>query len=430
MADTDTSADTDVDADVLAARLAAVAAAVSDLAGVGFPRLSAAGRVGALEGVERAGRVIEAVRVRVLAALDYAARTESGGEMGMTESEVMAAIRWPVGTVKNKLAEAGELARRLPETLAELERARVSWPQAKALANLTNCLSDEHARMVQERILPRMPTQGYVVTRRAIRRAIVAVDPDGAARRHAEEKGKRRVQLCAEEHGMATLSLFTSAEIARAMLNALDASCRRKKKGDTRSLDQRRADAFASLVLSKRAGRSQNIAVPATVHVLVSLETLMGLSDAPGEIEGYGAIDAVQARALGAGPRSIWRRLIIDPHGRLVHADPRTYRPTAAERRQVVYRDRECDFPGCHMPGRLCDLDHEVPFGKGGPTHQSNLCPRCRRHHVLKTCGLWDTDHDGPTAEWTSTKTGRTYTSTPEPYPVIRDEDLLDPPEQ
>ena len=95
----------------------------------------------------------------------------------------------------------------------------------------------------------------------------------------------------------------------------------------------------------------------------------------------------------------------------------------------MVHRDRECDFPGCHMPGRLCDLDHETPFAKGGQSSRKNLRPRCRHHHVLKTCGWWDTGHDGPTAQWTSHTTGRTYTSTPEPYPVTRDEDLLDPPE-
>jgi hypothetical protein len=126
----------------------------------------------------------------------------------------------------------------------------------------------------------------------------------------------------------------------------------------------------------------------------------------------------------------VWRRLLTDPHGRLIHADPHTYRPTAQERRQVVARDRECDFPACHMPARLCDLDHETPFARGGRTEGRNLCPRCRRHHLLKTFGHWNTGHEEECANWTSAKTGRTYTNTPEPYPVTRDEDLLDPPAQ
>jgi hypothetical protein len=418
------------DADALAAELVSIAVFVPQFTQLRFDRLSAAGRIDALRAGESLGRFAEAFQVRALAALDQAAQAERGTETGMTESEVMAAIRWPVGTVKSRLAEAGELSRRLPETLAALEQARVSWPQAKALANLTNCMSDEHARAVQDKTLPKMPTQGYISTRRAINRTILAVDPDGAAQRHAEQKTRRRVELRAEDHGMATLSLYTSAEIARGILSTLDAKCRTKAKGDTRTLDQRRADTLATMGLTGKLGWSQGSSVPATVHVLVGVETLMGLSDAPGEIEGYGVISAVQARALAAGARSVWRRLLIDNRGRLVHADARKYRPTAEERRQVIHRDRECDFPACHMPSRLCDLDHETPFAKGGPTRRQNLCPRCRRHHYLKTCRHWDTDHQDTTALWTSTKTGRTYTSTPEPYPVATDEDLLDPPAQ
>ena len=417
-------------ADELAAYLAVTEVRVPGYDDLDFDALSAAGRVDGLAAAERLVRYAEAIRLRALASLDQAAQAETGTEQGMTESEVMAAIRWPIGTVKNSLAEAGEIARRLPETLTALQSARISWPQARVLARMTNCLSDEHARAVQERILPRMPHQGYVSTQRAIRTSIIAVDPDGAAKRHLAERERRRVTVRAEDDGMATLSLYTTAQVARGILNTIDARCRKKLPGDTRTLDQRRADVLASIGMTGRLGFTQGPDAPATVHVLVGVETLMGLSDKPGEIEGYGAISAVQARAIAAGQRSVWRRLVIDNCGALVRVDPRKYRPTAAERAHVVHRDRECDFPGCHMPGRLCDLDHETPFAQGGQTTRKNLCPRCRRHHFLKTCGLWDSEHDGPTAQWTSTKTGRTYTSTPEPYPVTRDEDLLDPPEQ
>jgi hypothetical protein len=216
----------------------------------------ALGAVGLVDGLaaERLLRFAEAIKVRSLAALDRAAQAETGTERGMTESEVMAAIRWPIGTVKNSLAEAGEIARRLPETLAALQAARVSWPQARVLARMTNCLSDEHARAVQERILPRMPHQGYVSTQRAIRTAVIAVDPDGAARRHAVVRERRRVVLSKEDDGMATLSLYTTAQVARGILNAVDARCRKKLPGDTRTLDQRRADTLGSLGMAGAVG--------------------------------------------------------------------------------------------------------------------------------------------------------------------------------
>src|SRR5215472_3127495 len=181
------------DADALAARLAAAVPCVPGLSDLEFGSLSAVGRIDALRASEVFLRCAQAVNLQALAALDRAARAERGGESGMTESEVQAAIRWPISTVKNRLAQAGQITRRLPEALAALAVGEVSWEQTRALSDLTNCMSEEHARAVQERVLPHMPTQGYVSTRRAVRTAIHAVDPDGAAKRHVEEKKNRRV---------------------------------------------------------------------------------------------------------------------------------------------------------------------------------------------------------------------------------------------
>jgi hypothetical protein len=54
------------------------------------------------------------------------------------------------------------------------------------------------------------------------------------------------------------------------------------------------------------------------------------------------------------------------------------------------------------------------------------MCPRCRRHHNLKTRCAFECTHEGSTAIWTSKATGRSYTNTPEPYPVLGKEDLVE----
>lgn len=223
----------------------------------------------------------------------------------------------------------------------------------------------------------------------------------------------------------ACLSLYTTAEIARGMLNTLDAKCRTRKPGDTRTLDQRRADTLAALVLKgDRKKASQAPDISAMVHVVVNIETLLGISDAPADLQGHGAINAVQARALGAGRHSVLRRMLVTPAGALVEVDARGYRLTAAERRHILARDRHCDFPGCRMPSRLCDADHEVPYAKGGRTDRHNMCPRCRQHHNLKTSGHFDCDHQDQAAIWTSNTTGRSYTNIPDPYWVVSDDDI------
>ena len=55
---------------------------------------------------------------------------------------------------------------------------------------------------------------------------------------------------------------------------------------------------------------------------------------------------------------------------------------------QVRALDGHCRGPGCQVLARRCDLDHHVPYPHG-PTTVANLGPLHRRHHNLKTAGLW-----------------------------------------
>jgi hypothetical protein len=83
----------------------------------------------------------------------------------------------------------------------------------------------------------------------------------------------------------------------------------------------------------------------------------------------------------GPAPRS------ADDDGPGLRPPPTTtaYRPTAAQRRHVMTRDRHCRMPGCRRrPGR-CDIDHGHAYSDGGPTDCRNLCCLCRRHHRIKT---------------------------------------------
>lgn len=74
------------------------------------------------------------------------------------------------------------------------------------------------------------------------------------------------------------------------------------------------------------------------------------------------------------------------------------YRPSESQRAFVRARDGVCSFPGCDVPAERCDIDHIVEFDhdlsdgerqKEGATHTANLHCLCRRHHNLKTAGIW-----------------------------------------
>jgi hypothetical protein len=140
-----------------------------------------------------------------------------------------------------------------------------------------------------------------------------------------------------------------------------------------------------------------------TVTVTVPAFTLLGVSNEPATLEGYGPIDADAARAL-AGQSTVWYRMLTDPKtGAPIALDSTTYRPTKAMKRYLRYVDGTCRFPGCSRAARHCDLDHTKDHQHGGPTECENLSHLCRKHHRLKHQTTWNVKQLGAgSLEWTS----------------------------
>nr|WP_218603841.1 hypothetical protein [Pseudonocardia abyssalis] len=86
--------------------------------------------------------------------------------------------------------------------------------------------SDEMAAAVQDRIHSAAPGQTWAQLSAAIRRAILAVDPDRAAERHQVAREERRVDVFAGEEGMATVWARMSAPDAASSFEWLTRSAR------------------------------------------------------------------------------------------------------------------------------------------------------------------------------------------------------------
>lgn len=101
-------------------------------------------------------------------------------------------------------------------------------------------------------------------------------------------------------------------------------------------------------------------------------------------------------------------------------ADEKTekYTPTERQRTYVQGRDGTCRFPGYDIDATKCDIDHIQPYNhenpeEGGQTETPNLHCLCRRHHNLKTAGLWNAVRDIDGVEyWTSTTNQSTEKAT------------------
>ncbi|WP_460464253.1 HNH endonuclease signature motif containing protein, partial [Arthrobacter pigmenti] len=169
------------------------------------------------------------------------------------------------------------------------------------------------------------------------------------------------------------------------------------------------------------SGRVPNYAgIKAEVFVVVPVLTLMGLSDEPADLEGYGPIDEDTARELAVNAPSFKRLLTHPETGALLSYGRDRYGVPKDLQKLVRLRDRRCRGVGCNRAARDCEIDHSIPYPRGA-TEESNLKALCKLNHLLKTAKMWaDVQHRDGRVEWTS-PAGRKYSNTPDgPLPEMR----------
>lgn len=307
---------------------------------------------------------------------------------------------------------------------------------------------------VEARVLPRALGQTAAQFRAAVRRAVLAVDPQGAADRHESARAQRSVTRAPAEDSMSVLTAVLTAPEVQVVYAALDAVIAAmtpspsdstpsdstpsdSTPGDANAGDatpgrtpvaELRADALvaicAAILGDPTAAPSSLRATPQepAIRVTIGADTLLGVDDEPGDLHGHGPIPAALARELAAD--GTWRRLVTDPlTGELLDRSPHTYTASARLRAFITARDRTCRHPGCPTSAASADLDHTQPFdhddpAAGGPTTRANLCARCRRHHNLKTWYGFTAHHDPDGTLITRTPLGRTYRTAPPRQPT------------
>lgn len=239
--------------------------------------------------------------------------------------------------------------------------------------------------------------------------------PISLTERHAEAAKGRRLWRDNDRDGMAWLGVHLTAPDAEAAWQRADSIARHLagRPDETRTLDQLRSDVVADLL----TGRADPDTQPhVTVGVLIPMMSLLGLSDEPATLDGYGPIDAETARRLTAHAPSFYRILTHPVSSTMLDVDRTNYRPPADLKRWLAVRDGTCRFYGCGRPARNCDLDHTTAWADGGTTSADNLAHLSKRHHTLKHESRWKVERrDGGTLTWTS-PTGAVWNSDPPPF--------------
>jgi hypothetical protein len=327
--------------------------------------------------------------------------------------EVKMALVWTRRAAESMLDVAWQLVERLPAVWEALREGRIDLPRARVIASGVAHLDEVVAGEVAERVLAEAEELTTGQIRARLRRLSVEVDPDDARRRYEAGLAQRRLTSEPREEGTADLvgENLPADQVAAVVSHIHDEALRRRRQGDSRSMDQLRADIFLELLEGTHLTKSGRRPV---VDIRVDLETLIGLAERAGEIPGWGPVISDIARQIvDRQADGEWRVTVTDPDTGAVLADGTTSRrPTAAQRRYLQARQTTCSNPRCRMPAHRSDIDHNRPWARGGAP-KSRTWPRpvatttcsspwaaghSNNPRPASTCGPPATDSATPTA--------------------------------
>jgi hypothetical protein len=159
-------------------------------------------------------------------------------------------------------------------------------------------------------------------------------------------------------------------------------------QGDTRSLGQRNHDALlaAARALLASGELGQHNGLPASIIVTTTLQELE--KGAGRGLTGGGTL-LPMSDVIRLGSHAHHYLAIFDKGKAL--ALYHTKRLASPAQRIVLYaKDRGCSFPGCDVPGYLCEAHHNDPYATNPVTDVNELTFGCGPNHKLAEQG-WTT---------------------------------------
>ena len=225
-------------------------------------------------------------------------------------SEIAAAFTLTGRAADNLLSLAAGLDR-LPQAFSLLANGIIDRPRAAVIVSELACLDDEQASDVADHVLPRAGQLTTSQLSAALRRAILAVDPEAASRRRKKAERDARVETWHESAGTSAIAgrdLPPTRAIAADKYLTETARWLRDQ-GVEGTLDQLRARVFTTLL----SGQSVHVLLPDSPAGSASEgPPAVAPSDARSSPATGGAIPAAAAkgasgsRADAFGPGTTW----------------------------------------------------------------------------------------------------------------------------
>lgn len=299
-----------------------------------------------------------------------------GEEQMLTAQEIACATHTSFGTAMIHVGLVERVRDALPLSWEALDRGGLTLAHLKAVEKATHNCTPRVAEAVDRQVIPLAVERGWTPseTGKAARKLVIALDPQGAKERAEAAKDDSDVRLYPDIDGMATVVANGEASLMQSVMAAIDDHAEAMARaGDERTVGIRRVHALHDLVTGNRDATAAGASRRGRGEALLRLDltTYLGVNDHPGELVGYGPIDADTARRI-ANDCNL-RRLITDPlTGDCIDLGLKAYKPSAPLERIVEAEHPTCTMPGCAKPAYRCEIDHRNERRDGGRTDRCN----------------------------------------------------------
>ena len=460
--------------------LGAVVNAVTGEDGQGLAALSddqLIGVIGAARRLEARTAWTQMAAVREFAARRPASRDrgQQPGDAGRSAFSVFAADELSFAfhltrqSAQDQIIYACLVAERLPQTFAALAAGRIHPIHVRIIEDQTRVLSAADAARADQVLAAAAESKTFGELRTAAHHLVLRLDPDSARRRKEAARKEAHVRHFREESGNAGMIAreMPTDEVLASWQHVDQRAHDLRAAGVPGTLRELRVRACLDLLQERDSrlgpggpagpdgsddggrdgnggsgpgrdsgpnggpagGQDPGPSVAAHVTITAPAGTALGQSEQPGEVGGFGLLDAPAIRDLmtaaarhpdtrwclttlhpdgtaaahscapgrhllppgraGPGPlddqardlvRALMARLTPIARGPCDHSRAESgYKPSRKLQHLVSARTARCSAPGCGRPAARCDKDHTTAWHTGGLTCECNLAPQCKR---------------------------------------------------
>jgi hypothetical protein len=343
-----------------------------------------------------------AVEGEIVVLLGEVGRRQAYRDEGATASEPWAVERFGISTpTARAYAHVAELAWDIPHLVESLRAGELSFDKVRAVADVATPETDHQLRDQARDCSVRQLAD--------IARSAVPYHPTRARAEH----DRRSLRF---NDRFRTMTVQLPPESYAETRACLEVRARRVPTDGETPWDQRLCDGFTEIIRSSHPGGRTTTASPYFVVVHIPLAALVEESGPAtalaGELERDGLISCETVQQIACDATIAIG--VDDDVGHTMYEGRSRREPTAAQRREVMRRDRHCRFPGCTNV-TFTNTHHVVPWRPGGRTDLHNLALLCVHHHHLVHSAGWTLSGNANEELRFVGPTGRTMMTRPSP---------------